>query len=130
MNLSKYFTLEEATYSETAARLGINNTPSTTQLNNMKESASRLDRLREKTGPIIINSWLRIPALNDATPGSSKTSAHTTGWAIDCRSPEMSAIELCKLAAALYSVTGYDQIIHEYGGWMHISFAPESVCRS
>ena len=126
MNLSKYFTLEEATFSETAARLGIDNQPNDIQLVNMRTAAACLNRLREKAGPIIITSWLRVQALNDAIPGSSRTSDHITGYAIDCKSNEMSVLELCNLAAAVYSVVGYDQIIHEYGKWMHISFSPKN----
>jgi hypothetical protein len=125
MNISKYFTLEEATFSETAARLGIENTPNPEQLENMKIAAAKLDSLRAYIQePIIVTSWLRTQRLNAAVPGSSNTSHHTTGFAIDCRSAHRSVLELCKVAEALYHPTGFDQIIHEYGGWMHISFHP------
>ena len=58
MNLSEHFTLEEATYSETAVRQGIDNQPSTVQLENMKTAAQKLEQLRAVTGPLKINSWL------------------------------------------------------------------------
>jgi hypothetical protein len=125
--LSKYFSLEEATYSETASRLGIENTPNAEQLANMTLAARRLDELRENIGkPIIVNSWLRIPRLNASIPGSSKTSHHVTGFSIDCRVNGMSALELCKRAESIYRGGGFDQIIHEFGSWMHISFHPDS----
>ncbi len=125
MQLSAYFTLEEATFSETASRLGISNQPTASQLSNMILAAKNLDILRAALDrPIRISSWLRNGALNAAIPGSSKTSAHMDGWAIDCTAPGISPLELCKEASLICS--DYDQIIHEYGSWMHISFDPKN----
>lgn len=126
MNLSPHFTLTEATVSDTAARLGINNQPDSKQLENMIYAAERLEILREYLGVYIhVTSWLRVPALNLVIPGSSSTSAHMDGFAIDCSTGSMSPLQLCKEAAALYKTKKikFDQIIHEYGNWMHISFA-------
>lgn len=124
--LSKYFTYEEATYSDTAARLGIENKPNDTQLSNMIDAAKKLDLLREKVGPIQVTSWLRTPALNASIPGSSSTSHHTLGWAIDCKCNTMDVLKFCQTAKLLYLPLGFDQIIHEYGRWMHISFHPDN----
>lgn len=122
MNLSDHFTLDEATYSETAVRLGINNQPSTLQLENMKFAASQLEKIRELTGALKINSWLRLPDVNVAV-GGSKVSSHMDGWAIDVSSSKHTPIELCHLVEQ--SGIKFDQMIHEFGRWMHISFAPE-----
>jgi hypothetical protein len=122
MNLSEHFTLDEATYSETAVRLHIDNQPSTVQLENMKHAAACLEPLREATGPLRINSWLRLPDVNVAV-GGSKVSSHMDGWAIDISSTKMTPIELCHKVEELG--IKYDQMIHEFGRWMHISFAPE-----
>lgn len=127
MRLSTYFTLDEACFSETAIRLGINNIPNQEQFRAIQSSAYKLDILRDKVGyPIHISSWLRIPELNAKIPGSSKTSHHTTGFAIDCSASSMPVFNLCKLAEEVYKDIGFDQIIHEYGGWMHISFHPNN----
>jgi hypothetical protein len=122
MNLSEHFTLDEATYSETAVRLHIDNQPSTVQLENMKHAAACLEPLRAATGPLRINSWLRLPDVNVAV-GGSKVSSHMDGWAIDISSTKMTPIELCHKVEELG--IKYDQMIHEFGRWMHISFAPE-----
>lgn len=122
MKLSEHFTLEEATYSETAVRMGINNQPSTLQLQNMKIAAEHLELVREKTGALRINSWLRLPDVNVAV-GGSKVSSHMDGWAIDVSSNTHTPYELCQLVKA--AGIKFDQMIHEYGRWMHISFAPE-----
>ena len=122
MNLSEHFTLEEATYSETAVRMDIPNQPSALQLENMKHAAACLEPLRAATGPLRINSWLRLPDVNVAV-GGSKVSSHMDGWAIDVSSTKMTPIELCHKAEELG--IKFDQMIHEFGRWMHISFAPE-----
>lgn len=122
MNLSEHFTLDEATYSETAIRLGIPNLPSELQLANMKHAAACLEPLREVTGPLRINSWLRLPEVNVAV-GGSKVSSHMDGFAIDISSTKMTPIELCRKVEELN--IKFDQMIHEFGRWMHISFAPE-----
>lgn len=122
MNLSEHFTLDEATYSETAVRLGIDNQPSTVQLENMKHSASQLEKVRALSGALRINSWLRLPAVNVAV-GGSKVSSHMDGWAIDVSSSKHTPYELCKMVKD--SGLKFDQMIHEFGRWMHISFAPE-----
>ena len=122
MNLSEHFTLEEATYSETAIRLGIDNMPSTVQLENMKVAAQKLEQLRAITGPLNINSWLRLPAVNVAV-GGSKPSSHMDGWAIDISCSKLSPYQLCQEVKK--AGIKFDQMIHEFGRWMHISFAPE-----
>jgi hypothetical protein len=45
------------------------------------------------------------------------------GWAIDCSSSAHTPYELCQLVKG--AGIKFDQMIHEYGRWMHISFAPE-----
>ena len=122
MNLSEHFTIEEATYSETAVRMGINNQPDERQLANMKTAAEHLEKVRDVTGPIRVNSWLRQPDVNVAV-GGSKVSSHMDGWAIDCSSSAHTPYELCQIV--LKAGIKFDQLIHEYGHWMHLSFAPE-----
>ena len=122
MNLSEHFTLEEATHSDTAIRQGIDNQPSTLQLENMKTAAKNLELVRAVTGPLNVNSWLRLPAVNVAV-GGSKISSHMDGWAIDVSSSKLTPYQLCQ--EVLKAGIKFDQMIHEYGRWMHISFAPE-----
>lgn len=122
MNLSEHFTLEEAAYSETAIRQGISNQPSDAQLQNMKSASEQLEAVRALVGAIRVNSWLRLPAVNIAVGGAAKSS-HMDGWAIDCSSKALTPLEICQ--KVLEAGIKFDQMIHEYGRWMHISFAPE-----
>lgn len=130
MQLSEHFTVEEATVSDTAARLGITNQPNEEQLSNMRIAAEKLELLRKYVGkPIHVSSWLRVPALNIVIPGATNTPAgHSSGFCIDCRVNGITPYDLCFLAANLYDTTNipYDQIILEYNSWMHISFHPQS----
>jgi len=122
MNLSEHFSLDEATYSETAIRLHIDNLPNPQQFENMKTAAANLEKVRAVTGALRVNSWLRLPDVNVAV-GGSKVSSHMDGWAIDCSSNAHSPYDLCQLVKN--AGIKFDQMIHEYGRWMHISFAPE-----
>jgi len=122
MNLSEHFTLEEATHSDTAIRMGLDNQPNIRQLENMKVTAAKLEQVRTATGPLNVNSWLRLPEVNVAV-GGSKVSSHMDGWAIDVSSSKLTPYELCQ--AVKKTGIKFDQIIHEFGKWMHISFAPE-----
>lgn len=126
--LSKYFSLEELTYSETAQKLKINNTPNATHLANMKKLANDvLDPIREKYGkPIYVNSGYRCPQLNTAVKGS-KTSQHCNGGAADIRCSGSKA-KLFKLIESMIKngEIKVGQLIWEYGTkqepqWIHVS---------
>ena len=123
MILSEHFSLEEATHSDTAIRLGINNQPDARQLENMKKAAIGMEQVRALLGKSIsVNSWIRLPDVNVAV-GGSKVSSHMDGWAIDFVSPFGNPYAVCKAIEA--SGIKFDQMIYEYGKWTHISFAPE-----
>jgi hypothetical protein len=125
MKLSENFTLAEATYSETAIRMDINNQPNEQQLENMVTVARNMEKIRDVLGGkgIRVNSWLRLPEVNVAV-GGSKVSSHMDGWAVDFTCAGFGdPYAVCKAVEA--SGIKFDQIIHEFGRWTHISFAPE-----
>mgnify|MGYP004006906165 FL=1 len=78
------FTLPELLKSSTADRMGLDNTPATDQiLVNLTNVANHiLQPVREKFGPVRVNSGYRGPALNKAVGGSS-TRQHCHGEAAD-----------------------------------------------
>lgn len=88
----------------------------------MVKAAAQLEQVRSLLDtPLIITSWYRCKLLNRAI-GSSDTSAHIQGFAIDFKAPEYGTpIEICK-AMALSKIK-FDQVIQE-GSWVHISFDP------
>lgn len=128
MQLTKHFTLEEFTASALAVRLGIDNTPNAKQLARITLTAQRMEAVRDvlcvaagEDIPIHLTSGFRCLALNRALR-SSDASAHVDGDASDFKAPKFGGP--LKVARALEaSSVGYDQLIHEFGAWVHISFA-------
>ena len=120
--ITPHFTLEEATYSDTAVRRDIPNKPTPAVWANMQAAALHLEKVRDITGPLHVNSWYRQPLVNQLV-GGAKDSAHMTGFAIDCTSTDYTPYELCKMV--IDSGIKFDQIILEFNRWMHISFDPK-----
>lgn len=120
--LSEYFTLEELTFSQTAARKGIPNTPSREARENLRRLAEHMDAIRELLGhPVFVSSGYRSPELNAATGGSA-TSAHMLGLACDFTCPGFGTpLQVAK--AIDNSDTPFDQLIHEYGRWVHLGLS-------
>lgn len=124
--LSAHFTLAEMTHSATAARKGIANVVTPEVERQLFLTADRMEGVRALLGdkPISILSGYRSDAVNKAV-GGSKTSAHRTGHAVDfiCPSFGTPAQVAAHLAKHLKS---YDQIIEEFGQWVHVGFGPQT----
>ncbi|PHY20942.1 D-Ala-D-Ala carboxypeptidase family metallohydrolase [Caulobacter sp. BP25] len=124
MHMSEHFTLAEMTVSANAARLGLDNTPPPEIIARLKTVAQQLERIRELLGgkPIRITSCYRSPDVNRAA-GGAKASAHLEGWAVDFVCPDYGTP--LQIAERLErSAITFDQLIHEHGVWVHISFDP------
>ena len=123
MKLSKNFALSEITHSNTAKRLGIDNEPTETHLQNMQHLVDNLIQpLRDSVGPIRVSSGYRNPALNRAIGGSS-SSQHCKGEALDLQFWQMGKMmnELI-YEWILDSGLEFDQMINEFDfAWIHIS---------
>lgn len=119
----KYFTLEELTYSETAARLRIDNTPNKYARQNLVILIEKcLDNIREKWGkPLGVTSGYRCEKLNDVVKGS-KTSSHLKGQAADIY-PLPNTKENRKILFSFIKNGGFefDQLIWE-SGCVHIGY--------
>ena len=124
--LTTHFSLDELTRSDTAVRLGIDNTPSNDVLDNLKVLAQGLEKVRTLLNvynrPVLISSGYRCSALNKALHGA-ENSAHMYGYAADFTCPDFGTpLDIVKKIAA--SDIKFDQIIQE-GTWVHISFDPK-----
>ena len=131
--LTKNFTLAELTKSQTAARKGLDNTPTPQVEKNLRSLAETiLQPLREKIAkPIVINSGYRSPSVNAAVGGSA-TSAHRFGHAVDLVVPSYAGGDVKKLCQYVVKFLkdnniAFDQVIYEFGssanptqGWVHI----------
>lgn len=122
LHLSENFTLEELTFSQTAVRKGIDNTPTKEIMNNLKRMAEKLEEVRNLVGEAVhVNSCYRCEKLNKEI-GGAKTSSHLQGLAADITvkslTPEQLAIKIRD------SKIMFDQLIFE-GTWVHIGIAGE-----
>jgi uncharacterized protein YcbK (DUF882 family) len=119
MQLSEHFTLKELTESDTAARLGIDNTPPTYVVENLKRLCMVLEEVRHAVGkPIRVSSGYRCLKVNHAV-GSKDTSQHIVGCAADIKIEGVKPDELMK--AIIGAGIKFDQLIREFDSWVHIS---------
>jgi len=121
MKLSEHFTLEEMTRSEYAIRKGIDNIPLSEEEGNLKDLCENvLEEIRDLIGkPIRITSGYRSPLVNKGI-GGAKNSQHVQGMAADFHVDDMSIEDL--YLAVKNSEIIFDQLIQEFGAWVHVSF--------
>jgi hypothetical protein len=124
IQLSRNFFLDEFTRSEVAARLGrpVRVEPDSEIHENLTRlCAMVLQPLRDALGPVFITSGYR-PAWLNKRIGGGKHSQHILGLAADIvvtgHSPHDVGIHLLREALP------YDQLIYEFGEWVHVSVAP------
>lgn len=125
MKLSENFSLREFTRSQTALRMGIDNSPNTQQVINLTALVIKCCQpIRDQFGPVAINSGLRVLELNRAI-NSKDTSDHVHGKAADIEAYACSNYEL---ALWCQNNLKFKQCILEYpgpdprDGWCHISY--------
>lgn len=149
MIFTENFSLEELCVSDTAVRLGIDNTPHASALVNLSTLAEGLERVRRVLGhPMRILSGYRCEELERAltakdfaawchrhgkiTDSESDTAAawreyyarkaHPQGWAGDFICPAFGTpVEIVQVLRK--SGIAFDQLIEE-GSWVHVSFDP------
>ena len=125
--ISAHVSYKEGVRSNTADRMGLDNTPNESQLKCMEEIAEGLfEPLREWVGgPIKINSFFRGEPVNTAI-GGSKYSQHMKGQAMDIDDTFGH-----KTNAEMYHYIkdnlDFDQLIWEFGddknpNWIHVSY--------
>ena len=130
IQLSPNFYLHEFTRSQAAARHGIKiKAPEGSEVFTNLQQLARvaLQPARDALGPIFISSGYRPAALNTAI-GGSRTSAHVHGCAADISVVGYTPLEVAQWFAD--SDIPFDQVIHEFGEWVHVGMAkPGSEAR-
>ncbi len=117
MQLSKYFTLEDLTTTNT----GRDNTPDTFAEGKLRQLAVMLDLLYDQIGPFRVNSAYRSPDVNDAVKGS-ETSLHLRGIAADLAPLDTSAEEYFKQIIRSGMANSLGEIINESDrGVVHVT---------
>jgi hypothetical protein len=132
MNLTANFSLHELSKSETALRMGFDNTPDEEATENLRLLCEKvLQPVRDHYGKgVKVNSAYRSPESNAAV-GGSKTSDHCLGRAADIEIPGVANADL---AQWIMDNLEYTQLILEFytpgipdSGWVHVSFDPANL---
>ncbi|WP_308021506.1 D-Ala-D-Ala carboxypeptidase family metallohydrolase [Neisseria mucosa] len=137
MQITEHFSLKELTRSETARRLGLQNTPSSAEMANIQYTAEQLEKIRAYVGRVIVvTSCFRSERVNKAV-GGSPTSAHRFGLAADCDAIGLTSLAFAKEIIKMRDegkIT-FDQLILEFpergdGAWVHVGFRRNSPMRN
>ena len=132
MNLTKNFSLNELTQSETALRKGLNNVPTQAIIDSLQTLAVNvLQPIRDHYGKgVKVSSGYRSPEVNAAV-GGSKVSDHCKGQAADIEIPGLPNMEL---ATYIKYNLKFTQLILEFytpgvvdSGWVHVSYNPDNL---
>lgn len=132
MNLTANFSLHELSKSETALRMGFDNTPDAEATENLRLLCEKvLQPVRDHYGKgVKVNSAYRSPESNAAV-GGSKTSDHCKGMAADIEIPGVANADL---AQWIMDNLDYTQLILEFytpgipdSGWVHVSYDPNNL---
>ncbi len=130
--LTANFSLHELTKSETALRMGLDNTPGPVETEYLKILAERvLQPIRDHFQKgVKVNSGFRSPDSNAAVNGS-RTSDHCKGQAADIEIP---GVPNAELAQWIMDNLDYTQLILEFytpgipdSGWVHVSYNPDNL---
>jgi len=125
--MTQSFSIKELTYSDTAIRLGIDNTPTDEILINLQNVVQFILEPVSNNfdSQIVITSGYRSPALCQAI-GSSATSQHAFGMAVDF---EILGIPNKEVSDWIVNHLNFDQCILEFwkpeqpnSGWVHCSY--------
>jgi len=124
IRLSANFFLKEFVISQVAERHGYKNEPNEKQIENLKLlCVNVLQPLRDIICvSIFINSGYRSFDVNVAV-GGRFNSQHLEGKAADFVVPSMNLIDVFNI---LFQRLSFDQLIYEFGKWIHVSWNGES----
>ena len=130
MKLSKNLSLSEVTYSQTALRKDIDNSPTEAHIENLKYVAEKVFQpIRDYFGaPIYISSGYRSQALNEAIGGSTR-SFHSHGMALDLdQDGRNKGVSNCDVFYYIKDNLQFTELIWEFGdeyepNWVHVAIA-------
>ena len=123
--MSKFFSLKELIASTEAYKRKIDNTPGEEEKEHLEELMEFLDGIRSAWGSaIIVTSGYRCPELNKNV-GGAKTSAHLTGYAVDCVPANNRKKEFFEFCKEYLKDRDFDELLFEKNNsgsiWCHIA---------
>ena len=128
--MSKYFKLSELTYSSTAKKYGIDNTPNEEEKANLEELMEFLDGMRVYWGSaVIVTSGFRCEELN-AKVGGVKTSAHRVGYGVDMKPASNKTLQFFEKMKEYLKDKDFDELLLESNSqgsiWCHFALKSAS----
>jgi len=124
MKLTAHFDLSEFTRSESAKREGLDNTPTSEHLENLKVLCEKiLEPIRLKYGSINISSGYRGKMLNHFI-GGSVNSDHCVGRAADLDMDDVgTGVTNKEIFEYIKDNLEFDQLINEFNyAWVHVGY--------
>ena len=125
--ISNYVSYKEAVRSNTATRHKIDNAPNSKQLETMRYvSVKVFDKVREYFGlPIFISSFFRNAEVNKLV-GSSSSSFHLLGAAIDIDADVFGGVKNSEVFEYIKNHLPFTELIWEFGdekepNWVHVA---------
>lgn len=126
--LTPHFSLKEMTHSDSGEKLGFENIPNAKELKNLKRLCEVLERIRAErlnNEAMAVSSGFRNTRINQLV-GGAWNSAHLSGLAADFTCPSFGTVkEVCEAIAPYVEEYGIDQLIYEYGGWVHLGLSED-----
>lgn len=124
--LSASFTLAQLIHSDTAVKRGLDNHPLPQHLPSLRRLAALLETIQALLRhPLQITSAYRNPELNRLV-GGVPASRHALGLAADVVCPTFGTpLEVARAIAS--AGVEFDQLIHEYGRWVHVGLAGDQI---
>jgi len=121
---SPHFTVAEMIESDVARRHNFNNSPNGNERIYLADLCNfYLEPVRSLVArPLRVTSGYRCPELNTLI-GGARYSAHIDGRAADIKVKGLSAAALMRRIYRSELMPKIDQLILEYGGWVHLGIA-------
>lgn len=128
--MAKYFKLSELTYSSTAKKHGIDNTPNAEQKAHLEELMEFADGMRACWGgALIVSSGFRCEELNTKV-GGVKTSAHRVGYAMDIKPANNKTLQFFEKMKEYLKDKDFDELLFETNSigsvWVHFALKSAS----
>lgn len=120
-----YFTIQELTYSATAKKHNIDNTPTEEIKKNLEELIEFLNPMREAWGSsILVSSGYRCDEVNEKL-GGAKNSGHKYGWTADILPANNKKLKFFEFMKEYLSDKDFDELILETNSqgatWIHFA---------